>query len=105
MSLTYRQGDVLLIKRDEECPESADGNLTTYIVAEGEITGHSHRLVAERIGLRFNARGGQVIDLPMGGRLLHEEHKIHVLQPGSYDVKLQKTVSFANPESWMPVRD
>jgi hypothetical protein len=84
-----RQGDLLIIKIDR-LPEDAVP-ARTLVLAEGEATGHAHRLTR-----------GQVFTTPGGGlyfesgeemTLGHEEHGPLNFQPGVYEVRRQREYS------------
>ena len=85
------QGDVSLIQCEEvnkaaekiqfkPIPQSG------IVVALGEITGHSHRIVKERedVVVEFGQdERGFYFRCPQGGaKIVHEEHGIQVLNPG-----------------------
>ena len=69
-----RQGDVLLIAVDMGIPAGTEGK-AEVILAEGEITGHAHRLTGGVI-YEWEAGGQRYVrvagDKP--GKLSHEEH-------------------------------
>ncbi len=75
----YRQGDVL-IRRIADLPKQKVAKLTTGILAEGEVTGHAHRiedLAAAEVGVR----------------IVHEEHAPITLAAGNYEVEVQREYS------------
>ncbi|MEU6982278.1 hypothetical protein ABZ946_02470 [Streptomyces sp. NPDC046324] len=95
----YRQGDVLIVPVAESAvpehvksaagePRDARGRL---VLALGEVTGHAHavpgpgRLVAEP-----GPFGPLVLELPSGGRVVHEEHAPIPLPKGWYRVVRQR---------------
>lgn len=98
----YAQGDIL-IERIEDAPVSGqvieaceDG---AVVVAEGELTGHSHRLVGSVTLYRDPALARDVPDnlylghLQVTGsavQLEHEEHAPIRLARGSYRVRRQR---------------
>lgn len=109
MTMTmYRHGDVLLIRRDDEAADPPDAAETAeVIVAEGEVTGHAHRVRGVGVRLRdvsTTTRGGRLrLDVPAGGRITHEEHRTIVLEPGVYEVRHQRTATQAG--TWERVMD
>lgn len=92
----YRQGDVLLVPIDKlpshrGTPQERDRQ-GRIILAEGEVTGHAHAIVAdgarlygENLGRRFL----QVLD-EGGVDLTHEEHATIHLPRGRYRVIRQR---------------
>ena len=102
-----RQGDILLVAVDHQPPKNA--RLTTEVVlAEGELTGHAHRLRAAQV-LEWEVAGQRYIrvlgDEP--GTLNHEEHDpvpVAVVQPETtYRVVLQREWNLAG--QWRKVID
>lgn len=93
--LPYRQGDVLLIPcagipagAKEEAPEHG-----RVILARGEVTGHSHAMMAERVRFfRDDGLGRAFVqvsgDAPVD--LEHEEHAPLGIPPGSYRLVRQR---------------
>jgi len=85
------QGDILLVagKVPVGAKHRRDG-----VVAEGEATGHHHRVRGdvqfyENPGLDIHV-AGWVIAGPMGGELVHEEHDTIVIAPGTtWEVRRQ----------------
>ena len=106
MTTMYRQGDVLLIRRDDP-PATTTDEPAEVIVAEGEVTGHAHRVQGRGVRLRDlsdeRTEGRLRLEVPHGGRIVHEEHKVIVLEPGSYEVRHQRTMT--QPGLWERVRD
>lgn len=88
----YRQGDVLLVPRREPIPAAARPR-PTLVLAEGEVTGHAHRLDVE-LGAGatlYEHEGALILRVAQSAPapLVHEEHAtIHVM-PGNYDVVRQ----------------
>lgn len=107
--MLYRHGDVLL-RRLGDSPELADARARDeVVVAEGEVTGHAHRVRGERVELRDESdNSGDVLGklrlyLPQGGTITHEEHGPIDLPPGMYEVRHQRTQTQAGV--WERVRD
>lgn len=108
----YRHGDVLLIWRGAApSPENPEPLPTAEtVVAEGELTGHAHRVSGEGLGfapLTISMRGRQAditaLALPRGGRIVHEEHRRIDLPPGMYEVRIQQTLT--QQGRWVNVAD
>lgn len=53
------------------------------ILAEGELTGHAHRTIAEDSFVENN-----VLAAPKGTTVKHEEHNPIKLPPGEYDISI-----------------
>lgn len=102
----FRHGDVLLIRRDDPQP-GTDGTDTEIIVAEGEVTGHAHRVRSKggkMLDLSTAQREGVLrLNLPEGGLITHEEHGPIELPPGLYEVRIQQTLTQRGV--WERVRD
>ena len=103
MTTMYRHGDVLLIRRDDEPAAETELPETEVIVAEGEITGHAHRVRGAGVALRDLGAGSLRLDVPRGGTIRHEEHHAIVLEPGTYEVRHQRTQT--QPGVWERVLD
>jgi len=103
-----RQGDILLVKVEGvEIPQDKEV-VSMVILAEGELTGHAHTLIAEKI-LDWEIGGQRYIRI-LGnerGELSHQDHDpapVRVLDPEvTYRVIPQKEVSLEN--EWRKVQD
>ena len=104
----YRHGD-LLITRINAVPQSAI-NISSKIIAEGEVSGHKHKLVGQAtIGILPGREAGTTIigrvesgDVSINRipelyfsasedvKLTHEEHKTLELPRGSYKVTKER---------------
>lgn len=82
----YRQGDVLFT-RIEQLPEGLTLRKSSVIV-EGEVTGHSHRLVEGRI--LEDAQGYLFLEVLKATQIIHQEHNPIHLEPGYYRVVRQR---------------
>lgn len=81
----YRHGD-LLIKRIESLPEGLT-KLNTKILAEGEATGHHHRLTSQTAQVfRDDANQRRYLSIEEPTQLVHEEHKPITIEEGTYVV-------------------
>jgi hypothetical protein len=94
----YRQGDVLFT-RVETLPEGLTSRQSNVIV-EGEVTGHSHRLVNGRI--LQDAQGYFFLEVLKATQVIHQEHNPIALEPGFYKVTRQREYS---PEAIRMVLD
>jgi len=98
----YRQGDVLLT-RIEGLPEGATAKAKPTkrsTLALGEVTGHSHVLVAERTTIREYVMPGSdfgaLVDALVVedvATLTHQEHATLTVPPGTYKVTRQREYS------------
>lgn len=105
--MLYRHGDVLLIRRENAAPEETAADEREIVVAEGEVTGHAHRVRGRGAALRdlsSDTREGVLrLNLPQGGVIAHEEHGPITLPPGVYEIRHQRTMT--QPGVWERVRD
>jgi hypothetical protein len=101
----YRHGDVLLIRLTEPIPDVPGAD--QVVVAEGELTGHAHRVVGEGVALldvsTDRLAGRLRLIVPRGGRITHEEHHTIEMPAGVYEVRHQRTMTQAG--TWERVRD
>ncbi|HZR39063.1 MAG TPA: hypothetical protein VFB12_03030 [Ktedonobacteraceae bacterium] len=97
----YRQGDLLFVKI-----ESLPNNLkerSNMVIAEGEVTGHNHRLSEGRV--LENRMGDLFLQVARAARVLHQEHHTITLPPGRYRVVRQREYTPAAPAKIREVRD
>lgn len=92
---SYRQGDVLL-KPIEKLPEKAK-KLKTKIVAEGEVTGHSHRFNDETTEL-YLLNGIMYAQVPFTTEIIHEDHKPLKIEKGIYEVGREREWDYFDAE-------
>lgn len=78
----YRQGD-LLFQRVSKLPENLQARQSD-ILAEGETTGHMHRIVGPAQILE--GMGQEYLQVEAETELVHEEHNKITLAPGYYKV-------------------
>lgn len=101
--MMYRQGDVLIVKRDsipkgKEVPRD-NGRV---ILAYGEVTGHAHAIHSQAAKMIEAENGERYMSFMEAVELVHEEHDTIALPPGSYQVIQQREYS---PEEIRNVRD
>jgi len=102
MTCLFAQGDIL-IEDLSSAPTSALGvghrSTKSAIIAEGEASGHCHRLIGEFVFYRDDALARDIPSqlylghIRVGGskaQLLHEEHATLALNPGVYRVRRQR---------------
>ena len=92
-----RQGDILIIKV-EAVPAGAVRQ-ESRVLAEGEATGHAHRLDS---GVVYEKDGVLYFRAVDSVRLNHEEHGQITFAPGTYKVVRQREYE---PEGWRNVAD
>ena len=56
------------------------------VVAEGEATGHAHRVTGAGAAV-LEAEGHRYVSAPAGATVVHEEHAPVTLPPGVWDVR------------------
>ena len=84
----YQQGDVR-IERVEKIP---DGEIVQpdnrgYVLAEGEVSGHCHKIDAvKNMTMIKTADGTLYMRVTKTVPLKHDEHFIHIIEPGEYKV-------------------
>lgn len=95
-----RHGDVLLVPVGTIPTEAK--KLDHLILAEGEVTGHSHQISKGKATLfSYNEKTYLNIQDELAC-LTHEEHKEIKLPKGNFEVIIQKEYS---PEGWVRVQD
>ncbi len=83
--LLIQQGDVLM-HRITTMPAGAR-KAAGRILAQGEVTGHAHRLTEASDGLLFEIDGQLYLSVGAGGATItHEEHKPVELLQGDYRI-------------------
>lgn len=97
----WRHGDVL-ISEVEAIPTGAT-RLTHCVLAEGEVTGHSHRVEGAGVA-ELMAHGSErfLRVLADSVRIIHQEHRTISLPRGLYRVWQQREYT---PEAIRTVRD
>jgi len=100
----YRHGDILLewIGPCEQADYEAKPK-KRHVVARGEATGHAHVIEAPVIVVATGRDGGDILALPNGGAITHEEHGPIVMLPGRYRVRRQS--EWVNVQEVRYVRD
>lgn len=87
--MMYRHGDVSLTKTN--LPKGAkkvySGN--EYVAAEGEVTGHAHRIQAPALTV-WEFGGEQFVVVQDDAQITHEEHGTKPLAPGTYKIGIQE---------------
>ncbi|MFB2896453.1 hypothetical protein ACE1CI_26375 [Aerosakkonemataceae cyanobacterium BLCC-F50] len=93
-----RQGDVILIPT-----QSIEGNQLPHLtLAEGEVTGHKHR-ISEGEAELYERDGTLYLKVLSPTALLtHEEHKQIAIPQGNWVIRIQREYE---PEGWRYVTD
>ncbi|GAB4201991.1 MAG: hypothetical protein Fur006_55040 [Coleofasciculaceae cyanobacterium] len=100
MMQPIRQGDVILISVKKTQGEGQ--KLPHLTLAEGEVTGHSHRISEGQAEL-YEKEGTLYLRVfSETATLTHEEHKAIQIPQGSWMVRIQRTYE---PEGWRYVTD
>ncbi len=100
MSVQMRQGDVFL-ELVERLPEGSEAVKGPLVLAEGEVTGHAHRVQGGRAKL-FEAAGERFLRVTARATLAHEEHAPITLTRGVYRVIIQREY---HPQEFRNVAD
>lgn len=94
----WRHGDVIVVAV-AGLPSDAMP-IKGLVLAEGEATGHAHRV---DLGELFKTKDGKLyLRIEKLAKLTHEEHKTITLDTGVYCVSQKRQYS---PEGWETVRD
>jgi hypothetical protein len=95
--MKYQQGDVLLIQTDESIKNGKE--LTHLILAEGEVTGHSHQVVSGIASLIAIGDKRILNVLSDYAKLKHQEHKEIDIPKGKYEVRIVKEYDHFSEET------
>jgi len=86
----YRQGDVFIIPVDTvpvtTVVEPRKGDI---ILAEGEVTGHAHR-ITDKKAVMFRLGDQRYLITENESTVTHEEHGAITLPKGSYRIQIQR---------------
>ncbi len=87
----FRQGDVIISPLEKQ-PNGEWKDKGNLVLAEGEVTGHAHRITSGKAQLQVNALFGLMILKVMSEQAIisHEEHEDIMLPMGDYAVKIQR---------------
>ena len=86
----YRQGDVLLVRVHRILTAAKIVSEKVLVLAEGEVTGHAHRIVNDDAVMLTTAEGATFVRLAKRAQLVHEEHARIDIAPGTYRVVRQR---------------
>ncbi|MDJ0735282.1 MAG: hypothetical protein QNJ47_14705 [Nostocaceae cyanobacterium] len=96
-----RQGDVILLPM-QQVIAAASKPLPHLTLAEGEVTGHKHRISDGQAQLYEKDGTLYLKVLSQTATLTHEEHKAVQIPQGSWMVRIQREYE---PEGWRYVAD
>lgn len=107
-----RQGDVLIERRDDITPEQLQQGQREnpdpqgrHILAEGEATGHAHRMnAAKGLVALYVINQMRLLHIPEEAGpqpLEHEEHGTVILPPGIYEIGRQQEFDGVDPRQVM----
>lgn len=82
----WRQGDVLI--RPSKIVEGEEQK--NLVLAEGEVTGHAHRITQGKAQLFKTITGLMFLKVISESTLSHEEHEDILLPKGDYEIKIQR---------------
>lgn len=100
-----RQGDVILLPvqpTDSASPAEMGNKLSHLTLAEGEVTGHKHRISEGKAELYEKDNTLYLQVLSETAVLTHEEHKPIQIPQGSWMIRIQREYE---PEGWRYVAD
>lgn len=88
----WRQGDVFIISR--KSAPSGERVSRRPVLAEGEVTGHAHRLARPDSGSVFTVGSQMYLEvLEHSATVTHEEHGPVELKRGCYEIRIQREYS------------
>ena len=83
----YRHGDLLIIEVSA-IPATAK-EIKSRVVAEGEVTGHAHRLTGDTAVFE-DTDGTLYFEAAAGAAITHEEHGVIPFFPGTHKIIRQR---------------
>lgn len=88
MNEWIRHGDVILerVESTKGTPKKHD----SIVLAEGEVTGHFHRLSGQLLESVFQDE--RYVETLSDAQLTHEEHDSLIIPKGKYRVRMQREV-------------
>ena len=89
----YDQGDVGIIKNQPNNLITVSGKKQdTYVVQEGEHTGHAHRFLDGNVDIYQQEDRKFLKVLKGGSTITHEEHLPITIEEGEYEVRIVRQV-------------
>jgi hypothetical protein len=99
-----RHGDVVIV-RDDSAPTEGKKD-ARGVVAEGEATGHAHRVDRAKVLRVVDDLVQRTVVVPFRAKspakISHEEHTTQVIPPGKHRTGIQRQYS---PDGWRQVQD
>ncbi len=86
--ISYRQGDVLLIKVDDALELNEEA--CSSVLAEGEITGHKHEVIGGTVHTRKWYSEPKYVQSTGKTTLVHPEHGHIKINKGLFEVRIQR---------------
>ena len=96
MNKSVRSGDVFL-KVVTSLPVNAKKVAKNPVLALGEISGHSHRLVGDQYELYQN-EGRKYLQVFQPTLVTHEEHNKRIILPGTYEIVNEREYDYIDEE-------
>ena len=90
-SISYRQGDVLLIKVDDALELNTE--TCSSVLAEGEVSGHKHEIINGTVHSRRWYSDPKYVRSTGKTTLVHPEHGHIKINKGLYEVRIQREYS------------
>jgi hypothetical protein len=105
--MNIRHGDVLIFAAAVQLGADATRVPATprgIVLAEGEVTGHAHRIADVDGAVLYEWNGGRYLDVVAEGgvTLTHEEHHAVTIPRGLHEIRIQREYS---PDGWRYVAD
>lgn len=86
--MILQQGDVLLEKVEKIMGKETGSDERGYVLAQGEVTGHAHRITETTFVKMYRTDDGHTyLQVKKTVPLEHEEHKVLIIEPGEYEVR------------------
>jgi hypothetical protein len=104
MSLQYRQGDIW-IESAKFSPKGQTKRIETGIVAYGELTGHSHKIVSPHVELLVDEAGKIWARSSVPFKMEHDEHGPIDFPAGEYCISRQREYDPLSAEKERQVAD
>ena len=101
--MIFRHGEVIILnmKGESKIPKGAK-RLNHLVLAEGEVTGHAHRISQGKAEL-YEKEGILYLKvLDNEAVLTHEDHDAITLPKGDFEIKIQREY---RPGGWNAVKD
>ncbi len=80
----YQQGDVLIKKVAHTIGEFK--KVSSYVLAEGEVTGHCHTLLGNNFSV-LEKDGKVFVKINETSEVIHQEHSNINILPGEYEIQ------------------